>query len=134
MKRASQAGKPKEAGTKRALSPRGIKRYVLENGPGSFEQRDALPVRLSPRERDILHHLAAGQTNEAITRALVLEESAVQWHLSRRYAKLQVQHRTQVVLQAKLHCLLSLWSFPIRCSPTRPWNLPEVSQNPSFVG
>lgn len=75
-------------------------------GPGSFEQRDAQPVRLSPRERDILQHLAAGQTNEGIAAALVLEESTVKWHLSRIYAKLQVQNRTQAVLQAKHYRLL----------------------------
>ena len=65
-----------------------------------------LPVRLSPRERDILHRLAAGQTNEAIARALVLAESTVKWHLARLYAKLQVQNRTQAVLQAKQQRLL----------------------------
>lgn len=79
---------------------------AANEGSGSFEQLDVLPARFSPRERDILYHLAAGQTNEAIARALVLEESTVKWHLSRIYAKLQVQNRIQAVLQAKRSRLL----------------------------
>lgn len=56
---------------------------------------------LSQRERDILQHLAAGQSNEEIADALVLAVSTVKWHLSRIYGKLNVQSRTQAVLQAK---------------------------------
>jgi LuxR family maltose regulon positive regulatory protein len=56
---------------------------------------------LSEREREILHHLAAGQSNEEIAAALVLEVSTVKWHLTRIYSKLHVQNRTQAVLQAK---------------------------------
>jgi LuxR family maltose regulon positive regulatory protein len=61
---------------------------------------------LSEREREILRQLAAGQSNEEIATALVLEVSTVKWHLTRIYSKLHVQNRTQAVLQAKLFHLL----------------------------
>ena len=56
---------------------------------------------LSQREREILAHLAAGQSNEEIAAALVLAVSTVKWHLSRIYGKLNAQSRTQAVLLAK---------------------------------
>ena len=70
------------------------------------EDMPALRSRFSQREQEILRHLEVGQSNEAIATALVLEVSTVKWHLSRIYAKLQVQNRTQAVLQAKKDQLL----------------------------
>lgn len=70
------------------------------------EHMPALRSTFSQREQEILRHLAAGQSNEAIAAALVLEVSTVKWHLTRIYGKLQVQNRTQAVLQAKMNQLL----------------------------
>lgn len=71
----------------------------------SFTAQAAHPL-LSEREREILRHLAAGKSNEEIANTLVLAVSTVKWHLTRIYSKLNVQSRTQAVLQARLRHLL----------------------------
>jgi DNA-binding CsgD family transcriptional regulator len=48
---------------------------------------------LSPRERDVAHHIAAGRTNREIAAALFLSEKTVENHLSRIYKKLDVHSR-----------------------------------------
>lgn len=66
------------------------------------EHPDVQRALFSQREQEVLRHLAAGQSNQAIAAALVLEVSTVKWHLSRIYAKLHVQNRTQAVLAAQI--------------------------------
>lgn len=65
-----------------------------------------MPSPLSEREQEILRHLATGQSNDEIAAALFLEVSTAKWHLTRIYSKLQVQNRTQAILQAKTLQLL----------------------------
>jgi DNA-binding CsgD family transcriptional regulator len=48
---------------------------------------------LSPRERDVADHVAAGKTNRQIAATLFLSEKTVENHLSRIYAKLDVHSR-----------------------------------------
>jgi DNA-binding CsgD family transcriptional regulator len=48
---------------------------------------------LSPRERDVADHVAAGKTNREIAAALFLSEKTVENHLSRIYSKLEVHSR-----------------------------------------
>lgn len=55
---------------------------------------------LSPRELDVLGHLAAGLSNRQISRQLFLSETTVKTHLVHIYAKLGVDSRTAAVAAA----------------------------------
>jgi DNA-binding CsgD family transcriptional regulator len=48
---------------------------------------------LSPRERDVADHVAAGKTNREIAATLFLSEKTVENHLSRIYSKLDIHSR-----------------------------------------
>ncbi len=61
---------------------------------------------LSPRELDVLRHLAAGRTNRDIANEMVLSLNTIKAHTRRLYAKLDVNNRTQAVARARaLHLL-----------------------------
>jgi DNA-binding CsgD family transcriptional regulator len=55
---------------------------------------------LSPRELEVLHLVAAGETNKAIAAALVLSERTVDRHVSNIYAKLGVSSRAAATAYA----------------------------------
>ncbi|MFO7539036.1 MAG: LuxR C-terminal-related transcriptional regulator [Chloroflexota bacterium] len=61
---------------------------------------------LSPRELEVLHHLAAGLTNRQIAAEMVISLNTVKSHTRRLYDKLGVSSRTQAVAQARAHHLL----------------------------
>jgi DNA-binding NarL/FixJ family response regulator len=52
---------------------------------------------LSPRELEVLRHLAAGLSNKEICAALDMAGSTVKHHLERIFAKLDAKDRTQAV-------------------------------------
>jgi LuxR family maltose regulon positive regulatory protein len=56
---------------------------------------------LSTREREVLHLIAEGLSNDAIAQKLFLSTSTVKVHLKHIYSKLDVNSRTQAV--ARLH-------------------------------
>ena len=61
---------------------------------------------LSPRELDVLRHLAAGRTNRDIANEMILSLNTIKAHTRRLYAKLDVNNRTQAVARARdLHLL-----------------------------
>jgi DNA-binding NarL/FixJ family response regulator len=51
---------------------------------------------LSPREKDVLDHVAAGRTNRQIAERLIISESTVRTHLHNILEKLQMTNRVQV--------------------------------------
>ncbi len=51
---------------------------------------DNLLSRLTPREREVLGHMAEGRTNQAIARELVVTERAVEKHVTSIFAKLDL--------------------------------------------
>jgi DNA-binding CsgD family transcriptional regulator len=53
--------------------------------------------RLTPRQEDLLHLLAAGHTNTQIARRLGISEGTVRTHLENIYARLHVSSRTAAV-------------------------------------
>lgn len=55
---------------------------------------------LTPREREVLDHIAAGRSNREIARALRVSEKTVKAHVSSVLAKLGVQDRTQAAVLA----------------------------------
>ena len=60
----------------------------------------ALALQLTPRERDVLHWLAAGKTDRDIAAILYISPRTVQKHLQRIYDKLGVETRTAAVMRA----------------------------------
>lgn len=66
----------------------------------------ALPSQLSPREREVLVHVAAGETNREIAAALTISRHTVGRHLENIFAKLGVKGRTEATAHAYEHHLL----------------------------
>jgi DNA-binding NarL/FixJ family response regulator len=58
---------------------------------------------LTPRELEVLHHIAAGRSNREIASALHVSEKTVKAHVSSVLAKLGVQDRTQAAVLAVRH-------------------------------
>jgi LuxR family transcriptional regulator, maltose regulon positive regulatory protein len=56
---------------------------------------------LSPRELEVLRLLAAGATNRAIAKQLVVSLDTVKRHVSNLFSKLEVANRTQAVARAR---------------------------------
>jgi DNA-binding CsgD family transcriptional regulator len=106
-----------------ALGPGRTARLIFVRGPGpDFSERDrALLVllrphlhqayldaehrrhpipQLTPRQKDLLHLVAAGHTNAQIARRLGLSEGPVRTHLENIYGRLQVSSRTAAVTRA----------------------------------
>lgn len=53
-------------------------------------REDGPLTRLTPREREVLGHMAEGRTNQAIARELVVTERAVEKHVTGIFAKLDL--------------------------------------------
>jgi DNA-binding CsgD family transcriptional regulator len=58
-------------------------------------------IGISPRELDVLVHLARGLSNEEIAERLFVSTNTVKTHLGNLYAKLDVKRRTQAVEKAR---------------------------------
>jgi two-component system, NarL family, nitrate/nitrite response regulator NarL len=65
----------------------------------SFEHRSN-DARLSPREKEMLSHLVAGQSNKLIARDLGITEATVKVHLKSVLRKIKVENRTQAAIWA----------------------------------
>ena len=64
-------------------------------------ERRRHPVpRLTPRQTDLLHLVAAGHTNTQIARRLGVTEGTVRTHLENIYERLDVSSRTAAVTRA----------------------------------
>ncbi len=63
---------------------------------------------LTPKELQVLHHLAQGQSNKQIARALKYSESTVKNRLSVIFEKLGVADRTQAVIRGMQMGILKL--------------------------
>jgi DNA-binding CsgD family transcriptional regulator len=73
---------------------------VAAQGPRVAVQRK--PVEpLSPRELEVLHHLAAGGTNAEIARVLFVAPGTVKAHLNHIFRKLEAASRLQAVAHAR---------------------------------
>ncbi len=76
--------------------------------PASFQKNHAAlrSLGVSAREYEVLEHLAKGQTNKEIARALELSPNTVKTHLSSLYEKLGARRRTRAIQIAKEHALI----------------------------
>ena len=67
---------------------------------------DGSDIHLSPREREVVSHLAQGFSYAQIADRLEISENTLKTHIKRIYGKLRVHNRTQAVLEAQKHHLL----------------------------
>jgi NarL family two-component system response regulator LiaR len=64
------------------------------------DPRRSVPGHLTERELDVLSHIAQGESNREIARALTVSEKTVKTHVSNILAKLHLADRTQAALYA----------------------------------
>jgi len=67
----------------------------------SGDEADSLFAVLSPRERQVLTHLAEGCTNAQIAENLSISEKTVRNHVTHVFAKLGVRSRAQAIVLAR---------------------------------
>ncbi|MET0416366.1 MAG: helix-turn-helix transcriptional regulator [Actinoplanes sp.] len=63
--------------------------------------------RLTPRERDVLHHVAQGHTNAAIAARLHVSQSAVEKHINTIFDKLACPTRPATAAESSRSCTTS---------------------------
>jgi DNA-binding CsgD family transcriptional regulator len=81
-----------------------VREVSVPGPPVSTFVRDAARVealRITPRELEILEHIAAGLSNREIADRLFVSENTVKTHASRVFEKLGASRRTQAVQLAK---------------------------------
>lgn len=76
---------------------------VIAARPAPFDGNPQAQAALgiSPREREVLDHLAAGRSNKEIARALGVSPNTVKTHVARLYEKLGVGRRTEAIARAR---------------------------------
>ncbi|MBN1310711.1 MAG: hypothetical protein JXB30_04760 [Anaerolineae bacterium] len=62
---------------------------------------------LTPRERDVLHLISLGLSNQQIAEELVIALNTVKRHTGSIYSKLDVKSRTQAIIRARELGLIS---------------------------
>lgn len=80
-----------------------ITRRLIQQFVRASRPRNTAPERLAvltPRERDVLRHIAQGLSNAEIAQALTVEENTVKTHVGRILTKLDLRDRVQVVVLA----------------------------------
>lgn len=77
----------------RLVFPRAARRWMAHQRDKSAAEAPLL----SPREQEVLAHLAEGMPNSEIGTALTVSENTIRFHLKNIYEKLQVSNRTEAV-------------------------------------
>lgn len=80
--------------------PRDLAPERRPQAPSSGTKSELSGVHLSPREKEILSYLVAGDSNKAIARGLGITEATVKVHLKSVQRKIRVENRTQAAIWA----------------------------------
>lgn len=80
-----------------------VVREVVVPAPTTFERDEGqlAALGITPRELEILEHIAAGLSTREIAERLFVSENTVKTHSSRLFDKLGARRRTQAVQLAK---------------------------------
>ena len=95
------------ANLKKSWPWEGFSREYLQKLLGHFEAEpgatssDAAPIQLTPRELEVLQHLADGLSYADIAGRMVITENTLKYHIKNIYGKLNVNNRMQAVMAAK---------------------------------
>lgn len=81
-----------------ALAARVLDEFARLGRAGSERAPDG--PELTPRETDVLRHVAAGATNREVAAALVVSEHTVNFHMKNILHKLHLRNRAQAVAYA----------------------------------
>lgn len=84
------------------------KPYIDPGVSRQLVQAHASTDDLTTRELDVLRQLALGRSNKEIATALSIGEETVKTHVGHVFAKLQVENRTQGIVQALKRGLVTL--------------------------
>lgn len=76
-----------------------IESTLSEHAAGSFDRR--VTPRLTPREREIVHHVCLGLKNKEIAGALTITAGTVKVHLMHIFEKTGVQDRFELAVQGR---------------------------------
>ncbi len=74
---------------------------VRTDGPFVLNAERLKEIGLTPREHEILAHIAQGLSNREIGEKLFVSENTVKTHSSRLFEKMQVNRRVQAVQKGK---------------------------------
>lgn len=79
-----------------------VKEVVVPNaGTFTLNEAELEQLNISPREYEVLEHMAKGLSNQEIADELYISLSTVKTHAANVYAKLDVKRRTQAIQRAK---------------------------------
>ncbi len=84
------------------------KTYIDPSVGRHILQAPAPPDDLTPREVEVLRQLALGRANKEIAHALSISEETVKSHVGNVLGKLQVENRSQAIIQALRRRLVKL--------------------------
>ena len=78
---------------------------LLHHFRSEEQPEEPIPDVLTPRERELLHCVAAGDTNRQIAEKLVIAENTVKNHIKNILEKLDLENRVQLAAYAVRHGL-----------------------------
>jgi DNA-binding NarL/FixJ family response regulator len=85
-----------------------IVRHLRERAASAAARQRSPSGRLTPREREIVAAVAAGESNREVARRLSLAEDTVKHHISNVFDKLGVSNRAELAAYATSHGLAEL--------------------------
>jgi DNA-binding NarL/FixJ family response regulator len=80
-----------------------------------LNRAEAIPGKLTPRQREVLAMLARGMSNKEISRALRIAEGTTKIHASSVLKALGVRNRTEAAAIAQIHSVTADSSFRRKC-------------------
>ena len=89
------------------ISPMIARHLLLRMRPSAPEPAAAVSVSLSPREQEVLQHIARGLAYAEIARLQGVTVHTVQTHIKKLYGKLAVHSRSEAVFEANRLGLLN---------------------------
>jgi DNA-binding NarL/FixJ family response regulator len=107
-----------------SITRRLVERFAARDDRAAARHHDL--AALTPRELQILQHLATGLSNAELAAQFHLSEATVKTHVARILAKLQLRDRAQAVVIAYESGLITPGTTPPHRTPTRPASQTET--------